>query len=165
MYWFAVLQLLKLIKSQSLFIHLTWMEISWFTALKIWICLRAMDNEDFFTMANVQGRALVKSKYCPFLGIGLCRVSPAVPFGKEGRVPRGGGACTAVSWDWYPRRETSFSAAGLSPWGKRLQTLPFQVKRRLIGFIFPNAKYRAKYRLNLTQKVHLETRSLRWIFP
>ena len=167
MYWLQCCNCLKFVKSRNLFIHLTWMEVSCVTALKVWICLRAMDDEDLFTVANLQGRALVmKTKYCPFLGIGLRSSESFVAwaqqcsFGKEGLVPRGCRASAAVSWDWCPSVRRLWwapgvqewnlaSPAGLSPWRKLLQhqgvpTLPFQVKQCLIGFTFSNTKHEAK---------------------
>lgn len=97
MYWLQYCSCFKFVKSRSLYIHLPWMEVRCFTAIKTWTSLRAMGSEDLFTVANEQSRPLVvKTQYCPFLGVGLRSSESFVAwaqqcfFGKEGFVPGGG---------------------------------------------------------------------------
>lgn len=91
MYWLQYCSYLKFVKSPSFFIHLTWMEVSCFTALKIWICLRAMGNKDLFTVANFRVEHLLwKANIALFWVLSSDLQSPLLPKPSSASLERRG---------------------------------------------------------------------------
>lgn len=142
----AVLQLFKVCKeSESLYPpHLNGSKLLYCTKNQNLPQLWVMKTFSLWQIYRVEH--LWKPNIALFWVLGSGLWSPLSRESSSAALERRGwflGVPQAASWDWCPRDETWLHRAGLSPWGKRLQlhgvpSLPFQLKRRLIGFTFPN---------------------------